>query len=122
MSAANAHQRWYDQDPALSRAMESLAKASDGYQAQVALNIIKVIVEHRIELESGESLEHDRQVQQLIEEARSAADRTQSRRWYDVNETLRSALQLLHDTPSELQLSVIPSVAAMIEQTLSKEL
>ena len=40
------------------------------------------------------------------------------RRWYDVNETLHSAMNLLQDCPPELQQQLIPSIARMIEQTL----
>lgn len=42
-------ERWADRDPALVEALEALRRADSRYQAQVALNIIKVIVEHKIE-------------------------------------------------------------------------
>lgn len=115
--------RWYDQDPALCRALNTLREASDKYQAQIALNIIKVILEHHIESQAQveiESLNHET----LAEKGFNALglphsqEHQERRRWYDVNETLRSAMQLLRDTPDDLQQKIIPTIARMIEQTL----
>lgn len=108
------NKRWYDQDPILARAMEQLRNAPDRYQAQVALNIIKIIIEHQIEHETNLPVED-------LDSAlnyRSPMDANRHRRWYDVHETLSSAIQLLGDCPDDLQQRVIPSIANMIEQTL----
>lgn len=120
-----AGKRWYDQDPALSRAMEHLRNASDRYQAQIALNIIKIIIEHHIEENS--SLDVDELTHELqngkgksILGIPHLVDHAERRRWYDVNETLRSAIQLLRDTPDDLQKKIIPTIARMIEQTLEE--
>lgn len=114
-SIPESGKRWYDQDPVLARAISQLRLAPDKYQAQVALNIIKIIVEHHIELET------DLPVEDLDSALnyRSPIDGSLHRRWYDVHETLGSAIQLLGDCPDDLQQRVIPSIAAMIEQTLS---
>jgi hypothetical protein len=112
-----APKRWYDKDPALSQALKDLKQASTAYQAQIALNIIKIIVEHRIESESGNPVEA---IRDLLETTGHSDDdeQFQRRRWYDVDETLHSAMQLLHDCPPDLQKSVIPSITQMIEDTL----
>ncbi|MEB3206253.1 MAG: hypothetical protein VKK59_02750 [Vampirovibrionales bacterium] len=107
-------QRWYDQDPALSRALGSLRKASDRHQAQVALNILKVVIEHQIEDETGHSADD---VRSIIESTSQLQENR--RRWYDVNETLRAAMHLLYDCPDDLQKTVIPAVSRMIETTLA---
>ena len=112
--------RWYDKDPALSRALESLKLAPDKYQAQIALNIIKVIVEHRIDDAAGGVVSPD-EVESLIEQASTEEQRTRSRRWYDVNETLRSAIALLRDTPEDIQAQIVPTVARMIETALAQD-
>lgn len=109
------HQRWYDRDPVLSRAMQQLREAPDRHHAQIALNIIKIIIEHQIEAET----------QLPADDLDSALNYRGShpgpyRRWYDIHETLRSAMQLLNDCPDDLQRQVIPSIADMIEQTLSE--
>jgi hypothetical protein len=113
---ARPYQRWYDKDPVLSRALEQLRNAPDKYQAQIALNIIKIIVEHRIEEET------EIQAGELDESLpyKQPWGNNQNRRWYDVHETLRSAMQLLHDCPDDLQTRIIPSIATMIEATLEE--
>lgn len=116
--AAEGYQRWYDKDPALKRALEHLRNAPDKYQAQISLNIIKIIIEHKIESAGGHPVED---ISRLVEDAAiSNIDHGLRRRWYDVNETLHSAMQLLRDCPDDLQKSVIPTIATMIENTLSE--
>jgi hypothetical protein len=110
-----ANKRWYDQDPALNRALEQLRNAPDNYQAQVALNIIKIIVEHQMEEETELESEN---LGTHIQYRRSWDDHRDHRRWYDVHETLSSAIQLLADSPEDLQNRLIPSIAQMIEATL----
>ena len=111
------YKRWYDNDPVLSRAIKQLREAPDKYQAQIALNIIKIIVEHQIETKTTlpvEELDSD------FPYRRSWDEHRQCRRWYDVHEALASAIQLLGDCPDELQKRLIPTISAMIEKTLSE--
>lgn len=126
---SNTHfNRWTDQDPALARALEQLRKAPDRYHAQVALNIIKVVLEHQIEQQFDETASGvspfeenvDVVVQNLLQTASTRLDPQQRRRWYDANESLRSAMQLLKDSPDEIQQVIIPTIARMIEQTLNE--
>jgi hypothetical protein len=124
---SDSTQRWYDQDPALKRALDQLRQAPDAYHAQVALNIIKIVVEHSIEDASAATL--DKAVdatQRLVLDPdepsvsyETLAHNAARRRWYDVNETLRSAMKLLSDCPTDLQEQLIPSITRMIEQTLA---
>ena len=107
--------RWYDSDPILSGALKQLHRAPDKYQAQVALNIIKIIVEHQIELETKLPVED---LDSALNYRRSWDDHRDYRRWYDVHEALSSAIQLLGDCPDDLQRRIIPSIAKMIEETL----
>lgn len=110
------YQRWYDADPALSQALASLRGAADKYQAQLALNIILIIVEHQIE---SETLTHVDDLIGIL--AKSKIDsHGRVRRWYDLNETLRSAMQLLQDCPDNVQKSVIASIGQMIDDFLAK--
>jgi hypothetical protein len=115
MTSYDGH-RWYDRDPVLKQALETLRHAPDSYQAQVALNIIVIIVEHQIESETLRNV--DDLVQTLLDSKKQTRD--QYRRWYDLNETLRSALQLLKDCPEEVQQQVIPSISKMVEDSLAK--
>ena len=40
--------RWYDKDPVLSMSMRTLSTSDEPSQIAVALNLIKVIIEHNI--------------------------------------------------------------------------
>jgi hypothetical protein len=112
-----SYSRWYDKDPVLAKALEELRCAPSVYHAQVALNIMKVIVEHQAEQELDEPAE-------LLEQnhQQSMANPQPRRRWYDANQTLQSAMQLLHDTPPDLQAKLIPNIAEMIEAVLHHSL
>jgi hypothetical protein len=114
----NPGNRWYDNDPALHKAMEQLRLAPDNYQAQVALNIIKIIVEHQAERDNIDS-DSTEILNTALPRQRSWNQHREHRRWYDVQETLSSAIQLLVDSPEDLQKSLIPSIAQMIENTLN---
>ena len=115
--ASSQHRRWYDREPVLAKALDELKHASSAYQAQVALNIMKVIVEHRTEAalqEPAENLE--------LMTMNATPDAGQRRRWYDTDQTLQAAMQLLQDTPADIQVTLLPSIAQMIEDALSKNL
>jgi hypothetical protein len=112
-----AHRRWYDKEPVLAKALEELRGASSAYQAQVALNIMKVIVEHRTEAALNEPAELLEQTPETIQ-----PNATQRRRWYDTDQTLQAAMQLLQDTPADLQTTLLPNIAHMIEDALQKNL
>ena len=90
-------------DPVLERALQQLRLASDRYQAQISLNIIKILVEHQMEAEEPPPSPH-------------------YRHWANLHDTLHSALQLLVDCPDDLQPRLIPSIAHMIEKTLLETL
>lgn len=119
-SSHNDHKRWYDCDPALKRALESLRAAPDKYQAQVALNIIKIVLEHQIETQTGKESDDYKGILDYSSTGNSPTEAERRRRWYDINETLRSAIHLLRDCPDDLQDSVVPTVTRMIEDTLQE--
>jgi hypothetical protein len=112
-------ERWYDKDPALAKAMYSLRDASDGYQAQVALNIIGIVVEHYAESEGRDAFTTQQELLSLAERKLECIPKD---RWYDMNSSLRSAMQLLQDTPAEYQNRLIPHISQMIELTLERNL
>jgi hypothetical protein len=90
--------------------------------AKIALNIINIIVEHRLEALSESPVDASTHSTTLLEQAQNELQHIARRRWYDVNETLRSVMFLLQDTPEELQLALIPSVCTLIETTIEKPL
>jgi hypothetical protein len=116
-----AYARWYDKDPALSKALEALKTAPSRYQAQVALNIMKVILEQKLE-NKLDRLITDEVIAETVETLNeNEASRHQYRRWYDVNETLRAAMSLLADTPDDLLKGMVPSLVDLIEKALVHE-
>ena len=50
---SHQHRRWYDKDPVLSEAVRTLEETDDQTQIRVALNLIKIIIEHNIEDEKN---------------------------------------------------------------------
>lgn len=118
MSDEQAYQRWYDKDPVLSRALAQLKEASSAYQAQVALNIIKIVVEHQLEEETRMTPDN---LHESLTVGTQVKDGQVRRRWYDVHETLASAMELLKDCPDDLQSRIIPTIATMIEKTLEEK-
>ncbi len=117
-SSYEGHQRWYDMDPALSNAMSQLREAPDRYQAQVALNMIKIIVEHQMEADTNLPA-NDGDIRHIVESTMAQKNPSLNRRWYDIHETLASALKLLNDCPDDLQQRIIPTIATMIESSLN---
>ena len=51
------YRRWYDKDPILSKSMSTLEKSDDETQIKVALNLIKIIIEHNISEHTFTSVE-----------------------------------------------------------------
>jgi len=111
--------RWYDKDPALGKAVESLQEATDAYHAQIALNIIGIVVEHYADAEGRDTYSTQKELLSLAERKLECLPKD---RWYDMNSSLRSAMQLLQDTPKEYQQRIIPHIAQMIELTLERNL
>jgi hypothetical protein len=120
-----ATQRWYDADPVIPRALAQLRQASNPQQAQIALNIIKVILEHQ--LADQQAVEVDTlegsvmtYLQTTEYSHTSHPPNVKLRRWYDTSQTLSAAINLLQECPEDLKPSVIPTIAKMIEATLAK--
>ena len=43
---SNQKRRWYDKDPVLSQAMNTLEHSDDETQIRIALNLIKIIIDY----------------------------------------------------------------------------
>jgi hypothetical protein len=112
------YKRWYDEEPVLGKALDELRQAGTSYQAQVSLNIMKVIVEHRLEADLQEPAEWSADTLPTTVQNNPMP----RRRWYDADQTLQAALNLLQETPPDIQQQIIPSIAQLIEDALSKSL
>ncbi|OGI20206.1 MAG: hypothetical protein A2255_10530 [Candidatus Melainabacteria bacterium RIFOXYA2_FULL_32_9] len=104
--------RWYDKDPILSKAVNILETSSDNLQIQIALNLITVIIEHNI----------DNNTYSSVDEIIASADDEKefgSNRWYDLDDTLKTAIQLLKTCSNELRGKLAEDIAAIVTEALN---
>lgn len=111
----NQHRRWYDKDPVLSQAVNTLEKSDDETQIRIALNLIKIIIEHNIEDEKFEAVED------IINAVGSGLDDNRKGRWYDIDSTLRTAMNMLQNCPADTQKIIAKEMAAMVLDKFKKE-
>ena len=105
---SNQHRRWYDKDPVLSQAVETLEQSDDETQIKIALNLIKIIIEHNIEDEKFEAVED------IINAVGSGLDDNRKGRWYDIDSTLRTAMNMLQNCPPATQHLIAKEMAKMV--------
>ncbi len=104
--------RWYDRDPILSKAMRILETSDDKFQIQVALNLIKVIIEHNIESNSFKTVED---ILKAVDEGRCEKG---NERWYDIDLTIKTSVQMLENCSEEMQSKIARSIAELISDKL----
>ena len=94
---SHEYRRWYDKDPILSKSMSTLEKSDDETQIKVALNLIKIIIEHNISEHTFTSVEDmmESVEEGLVEKGKS--------RWYDLDTTVRTAINMLENSPVPVQ-------------------
>jgi len=107
------NRRWYDKDPILSKAMRILATSKDEIQLKIALNIIRVVIEHNIEAESFKSVDD---ILGAVEDGRCEKG---NERWYDLNETIRTAVQMLENSADEVKSIVSQNIVSLIKEKLT---
>ena len=109
------HRRWYDKDPVLSEAVRTLEETDDQTQIKVALNLIKIIIEHNIEDEKFEA------VDDIINAVGSGLDDNKRGRWYDIDTTLRTAMNMLQNCPEDTQKVIANEMAKMVVDKIKKD-
>jgi hypothetical protein len=107
--------RWYDRDPILSKAMKILETSDDKLQIQVAINLIKVIIEHHIEENAYTS------VDDMIKAVEEGKLNKGNARWYDIDHTLRTAIQMLENCSLEMQSRVAREIASLIKEKIYEQ-
>jgi len=105
---SNQQRRWYDKDPVLSQAVHTLEQSDDQTQIRIALNLIKIIIEHNIEDEKFEAVED------IIDAVGSGLDDNRKGRWYDIDTTLRTAMNMLQNCPEATQHVIAKEMAKMV--------
>lgn len=112
LSPMELNRRWYDKDPVLSKAMRILETTDDKFQIQIAINLIKIIIEHNIESDSFSSVDD---ILKAVEEGRCEKG---NERWYDLDNTIRTAVQMLEHCPDEMQSKIAREIADHITEKL----
>lgn len=111
----NQQRRWYDRDPVLSEAVHTLEYTDDETQIKIALNLIKIIIEHNIEDEKFEAVED------IINAVGSGLDDNRKGRWYDIDATLRTAMNMLQNCPPATQNIIAKEMAKMVVDRIKKD-
>lgn len=107
--------RWYDKDPVLSMSMKTLADSSDERQIAVALNLIKVIIEHNIQDNKYENIED---IMSAVEDGRIQRGHS---RWYDIDSTVRTAIQMLEKCSPETKKKVALDMAQIVIEKIIQD-
>ena len=102
------HRRWYDKDPVLSQAVSTLEHSDDDTQIKIALNLIKIIIEHNIEDEKFEAVED------IINAVGSGLDDNRKGGSDDIDTTLRTAMKMLQYCPQATQHLIAKEMAKMV--------
>ena len=105
---SNQHRRWYDKDPVLSQAMNTLEHSDDDTQIRIALNLIKIIIEHNIENDKFESVED------IMSAVQSGQSDSRNGRWYDIDGTLKTAMTMLQNCPEANQSVIAKEMDKMV--------
>ncbi len=107
--------RWYDKDPILSRSMKTLEASDDETQIKVALNLIKIIVEHNL------AYSEYTDVNEIIEAVEEGMDERASSRWYDIDRTVRAAINMLQNSPAETQHILAKEMAKIVIDKIKED-
>ena len=102
------YRRWYDQDPVLSQAMQTLKDTDDESQIKIALNLIKIITEHNLSESEYSS------VDEIISATEEGLKKNKRERWYDIDATLRTAISLLQNCPATTRSIIAKEMAQLV--------
>ncbi len=105
--------RWYDKDPILSRSMKTLEESDDETQIKVALNLIKIIVEHNMAYSEYEDIDD------IIEAVDDGI--VERGRWYDIDKTLRTAINMLENCPAPTQKIIAKEMAKIVIDKIKED-
>ena len=109
------NRRWYDKDPILSRSMKTLEASDDESQIKVALNLIKIIVEHNL------AFSEYTDVNDIIDAVEAGMDERANSRWYDIDRTVRAAINMLQNSPPDTQKMLAKEMAKLVIEKIKED-
>lgn len=113
---SQSFRRWYDKDPVLSSAMKTLEQSDDETQIKIALNLIKIIIEHNIESATYEAVED------IISAVEAGIEGEEKNgRWYDIDATLKTAMNMLQSCPADTQHLIAKEMAKLVVDKIKSE-
>lgn len=107
--------RWYDRDPILSKSMRTLEVSNDETQIKIAINLIKIIIEHNIDSDDFSSIED---IMTAVSDGRIEKGNA---RWYDIDNTVRTAIQMLENCDYSTQSKIAKEMAKMIVEKMNED-
>lgn len=110
----NRVRRWYDRDPLLSKMMGVLKDSDDDFQIKMAINLIKVIIEHHISTDQFQS------INDIMMAVKDGHIEKGNARWYDADNALSTAIQMLENCPTAMQESITKEIADKIINEFDK--
>lgn len=109
------YRRWYDKDPLLSKSMHTLEISDDETQIKVALNLIKILIEHNISENAFTGVED------VLSAVEDGLVEKGSNRWYDLDTTVRTAINMLENSPVPVQKAVAKEMAKMVVDKIKED-
>jgi len=100
--------RWYDRDPLLSEMMGVLKNSDDDFQIKMAINLIKVIIEHHIDTDQFQTMND---IMMAVQDGH--IDKGNAR-WYDADNTLSTAITMLENCEPDTQKIITKEIAHKI--------
>jgi hypothetical protein len=88
--------------------MKILKESSDDFQIKMAINLIKVIIEHHIDDDQFKS------INDIMMAVRNGRIEKGNARWYDADNTLSTAISMLESCPPEMQTKITKEIAEKI--------
>ena len=111
----NSQGRWFVKDLILYVSMKNFEALNDETQIKVALNIIKIIVEHNL------AFSEYTDVNEIIEAVEEGMDSRANSRWYDIDRTVRAAINMLQNSPPETQKIIAKEMAKIVIDKIKED-
>ena len=101
--------------PLLSKTMHTLENSDDETQIKVALNLIKILIEHNISENTFTGVED------MITAVEDGLVERGNNRWYDIDTTVRTAINMLENSPEPVQKAVAKDMAKMVVEKIKED-
>ena len=95
--------------------MRTLSTSDDSKQIAVALNLIKIIIEHNIKAHEYENVED------IVDAVEDGIIQKGNRRWYDLDSTVRTAIQMLEKCSPQTKQRVALDMAQLVIEKIIQD-